>query len=158
MLRREHIILVRMKKLTPIATAAFTYFTLASTALAQTTTGGGINLTPGRPAQGINPGTDPRIIITNAITIVFVVAVLAVLVYLIWGAFEWITSGGEKDAIGKAQKKITNALIGLAILALAFVIARVVGAVLGIDFSNLSLPRLDSGSVPAPAIPGSLTR
>lgn len=141
-----------MKKFAPLATTAFTYLMLATTALAQ------INLTPGRPQQGINPGTDPRVIITNAITIVFVVAVLAVLVYLIWGAFEWITSGGAKDAVGNAQKKITSALIGLAVLALAFVIARVVGAVLGIDFANLTLPRLDQGPVPAPAIPSNQTQ
>lgn len=147
-----------MKKLTPLATAAFTYFTLATTALAQAQPQGGINLTPGRPQQGINPATDPRIIITNAITIVFVVAVLAVLVYMIWGAFSWITSGGDKDKIKSARGMITNALIGLAVLALAFVIARIVGAVLGIDFANLTLPRLDSGPVPPPAVPSNLTR
>lgn len=141
-----------MKKFAPIATAAVTYLTLASTAFAQ------INLTPGRPAQGINPGTDPRIIITNAITIVFVVAVLAVLVFLIWGAFKWITSGGDKEAIKGARGMIVNALIGLAVLALAFVIARVVGAVLGIDFANLTLPRLDQGPVPPPAIDSSQTQ
>lgn len=146
-----------MRKLAPLATAATTYLTLASTALAQTTQGG-INLTPGKPAQGIDPGTDPRIIITNAITIVFVVAVLAVLVYLIWGAFKWITSGGDKEGIKGARSMIVNALIGLAVLALAFVIARVVGAVLGIDFANLTLPRLDQGTVPPPAINSNLTR
>ena len=141
-----------MRRLAPVATTVFTYLTLASTAFAQ------INLTPGRPSQGINPGTDPRVIITNAITIVFVVAVLAVLVYLIWGAFEWITSGGEKESVKKAQGKITNALIGLAVLALAFIIARVVGAVLGIDFGNLTLPRLDAPANVSPAIPSSQTQ
>ncbi len=141
-----------MRKLAPIATTLIAYATLASTALAQ------INLTPGRPSQGINPGTDPRVIITNAITIVFVVAVLAVLVFLIWGAFEWITSGGEKEAVKKAQGRITNALIGLAILALAFIIARIVGAVLGIDFANLTLPRLDAPANVAPAIPSNQTQ
>lgn len=145
-------ICLSMNKFTPLATAALTYFTLASTALAQ------INLTPGRPQQGINPGTDPRIIITNAITIVFVVAVLAVLVFMIWGAFSWITSGGDKDKIKSARGMITNALIGLAVLALAFVIARIVGAVLGIDFANLQLPRLDQGPVPPPAIPSNQTQ
>ena len=147
----------RMKRFAPFITAGATYLTLATTALAQTTTTGGIDLTPGRPAQGINPGTDPRIIITNAITIVFVVAVLAVLVFLIFGAFKWITSGGDKEAIKGARSMIVAALVGLAVLALSFVIARVVGAVLGIDFANLKLPRLDEGAVPPPAIQSSQT-
>jgi len=146
-----------MKKFAPIIATAATYLTLATTAFAQGTTTDGLNLTPGRPAQGINPGTDPRIIITNAITIVFVVAVLAVLVFLIIGAFKWITSGGDKEAIKGARSSIVAALVGLAVLALAFVIARVVGAVLGIDFGNLRLPRLDEGAVPPPAIQSSQT-
>lgn len=134
-----------MKKLAAI-TSFVTPLILAATAFAQ------VNITPGKPTQGIGPGTDPRIIITNAITIVFVVAILLVLVYLLWGAFQWITSGGDKDNIDKARKRITNALIGLAILALAFLIARVVGGVLGIDFSNLVLPKLDQGPIPPPAV------
>ena len=139
-------------KFAPLAAAAFNYFTLASTAFAL------INLSPGRPQQGINPATDPRVIITNAITIIFVIAVLAVLVYMIWGAFSWITSGGDKEKIKAARGMITNALIGLEILALAFIIARVVGAVLGIDFANLTLPRLDAPANITPAVPSNQTQ
>lgn len=134
-------------KFAALGTTAATYLVLASTAFAQ------INITPGRPNQGINPGTDPRIIITNAFTIIFVIAIVLVLAFLIWGAFDWITSGGDKDKVTGARKKILAALIGLVILALAFVIARIAGSILGIDFSNLTLPRLDQGPIPAPAVP-----
>lgn len=140
-----------MKKVVALITTGSTFLLTAVNALAQ------VNLTPGRPAQGINPATPANVIITNILSIVFVVAILLVLFFLIVGAFRWITSGGEKEAVGKARGTIVNALIGLAILALAFVIARVAGQIVGVDFGNLILPRLDSapgtaGTVPPPAI------
>jgi sterol desaturase/sphingolipid hydroxylase (fatty acid hydroxylase superfamily) len=93
------------------------------------------------------PGPDPRtplqVIITNAITIVFTVASLLTLAYLIWGSLKWITSGGDKEALKSAKGMITHALIGLGMLALSFVILRVVANILGFDLGNLILPPLD---------------
>jgi len=105
----------------------------------------GVNVQVGQPAAGINPAVPVSTLLTNALTIIFIVAALAVLFFLIIGAFRWITSGGEKESIGKARGTIVNALIGLAILALAFVIVVVVGQVLHIDILNIKvLPTLDA--------------
>lgn len=83
-------------------------------------------------------------VISNALLIVFIAAALAVLIFLIIGAFRWITSGGDKDAIGKARGTIVNALIGLAILALAFFITVLFGQILNINILNLpQLPTLN---------------
>lgn len=140
-----------MKKVAAFIATSSSFLLMAASTMAQ------VNLTPGRPAQGINPATPANVIITNILSIVFVVAILLVLFFLIMGAFKWITSGGEKEAVGKARGTIVNALIGLAILALAFVIARVAGSIVGVDFGNLVIPRLDSppgtaGTVPGPAV------
>ena len=78
--------------------------------------------------------------ITNFINLTFAIAVLAVLVMLIWGAFEWIVSGGDKDAVSKARGRIINALIGLAVLAVAFALAKVAGQFTGIDILKLHIP------------------
>lgn len=101
---------------------------------------------------GINPGTPLNTIIGNILTIVFVIAIILVLVMLIWGAVQWILSGGDKEAVGNARKRITNALIGLAILALAFLIVRIVGDIVGINvLGDLKLPSLEAPvSTPTP--------
>lgn len=91
---------------------------------------------------GIPPQTSVQTIITNAITIVFTVASLLVLIYLIWGAFKWIISGGDKESLKSAKGMITHALIGLGILALSFVILRVTCGILSLDCQNLVLPPL----------------
>lgn len=92
---------------------------------------------------GIQAETPLNILLKNAFTLVFSVAALMVLVMLIWGAISWITSGGDKDAVAAARKRIINALIGLAILALAFFIVRFVGQIVGFDIlGNLAIPAL----------------
>lgn len=98
--------------------------------------------------EGTLPGVDPTTttlgeLIASALQIVFIAAALAVLIYLVIGAFKWITSGGDKDAIGKARGSIVNALIGLFLLALAFFITVLVGQIVGINILNLpQIPRL----------------
>lgn len=78
--------------------------------------------------------------VTNVFTLAMAVAILMVLVMLIWGAFEWITSGGDKDSVSKARNRIINALIGLAVLAVAFALARVAGQFLGFNINNIQIP------------------
>lgn len=110
-----------------------------------------LDITP--PAQGINPATPLSTIISNVLTIIFSVAALMVLVMLIQGAFNWITSGGDKEKIGKSRDRIINALIGLALLALAFLIVRVVGALLNIDLLNLALPSIGPSAASGTPVP-----
>ena len=78
--------------------------------------------------------------VTNVLTLAFGIAILVVLVMLIWGSFEWITSGGDKESVGKARNRIINALIGLAVLAIAFALARVAAQFLGFDITKIPIP------------------
>lgn len=78
--------------------------------------------------------------INNILTLSFVIAAILVLIWLIWGAFEWITSGGDKEAVGKARNRIINALIGLAVLAVAFALANVFAQFTNINLFNLTIP------------------
>ncbi len=96
------------------------------------------------PSVGLNTETKLGTIIGNMISIIMVAGAIFVLVMLVIGAFQWITSGGEKEGVSKARERIINALIGLVILSIAFVLAKVVGSVVGINLSNVTLPRLDT--------------
>lgn len=84
--------------------------------------------------------TDLGVFVGNFLQLAFGLALLVVLVMLIWGAFEWITSGGDKDNVAKARSRIINALIGLAVLAVAFALARVAGQFTGLDITKIIVP------------------
>lgn len=131
-----------MKKLAALA-SSLGYLLTLGTVYAQTTnvtntniTFGGVGVDPSRRSLGD--------VVSNALLIVFIAAGLAVLIFLIIGAFRWITSGGDKEAIAKARGTIVNALIGLAILALAFFITVLFGQILNINILNFGkLPSLN---------------
>ena len=55
-------------------------------------------------------------LLTFFIRFFFVLAGLAALIYLLLGAFAWVTSGGSKDAVDAAQKKIQAAIVGLILI------------------------------------------
>lgn len=46
-----------------------------------------------------------------------VLAALIAFVFMLWGAVEWITSAGDRSKIESARNKISNAIIGLVVLA-----------------------------------------
>jgi len=56
-------------------------------------------------------------IITFLIRIFFSIAALAALLYLLLGAFAWVTSSGNKENVQKAQDKIQAAVVGLILIA-----------------------------------------
>lgn len=92
------------------------------------------------PGQGVDPNKPLAELLSQIITLVFSIAGILVLVMLIWGAINWILSAGEKEKVENARKRIINALVGLAILALAFLIAQVVGRIVGINVFRIELP------------------
>lgn len=101
-----------------------------------------VQVQPNTP--GVDPNTPVTTVLNSALRIVFILAALLVLFFLILGAFRWITSGGEKEGVSKARSTIVNALIGLAILALAFFIVTVVGQLLDINIlGNFQIPNLE---------------
>lgn len=55
-------------------------------------------------------------ILTFVIRLFFVLAGLVALLYLLLGAFAWITSGGEEENTTKARNKITAAIIGVVLI------------------------------------------
>lgn len=84
-------------------------------------------------------------IISGVIGGMFIIAFLIALIYLITGAFHWITSGGDKASLESARNKIIHALVGLVIVAAAWAIMTLVAQFFGLDFTSL----------PIPSIPGS---
>ena len=48
---------------------------------------------------------------------------VAFIIFLIWGGIEYLTAGGDKTRVETAQKMISNAIIGLAILVGSYAIA-----------------------------------
>lgn len=85
------------------------------------------------------------------IRLIFIIALILVLFMLVWGALQWIFSGGSKEAVGAARDRIIHALVGLAILAVAFALVVLAGQFIGIDLLGRFI--IPSPEVPTPPLP-----
>lgn len=83
-----------------------------------------------------NPGK----VMSGLIALILIISALAAFIYLIWGGFQWITSGGDKAGVEAAQHKIQAALLGLFIVFAAWAIMTIAGQFLGFDLGNLKIP------------------
>jgi hypothetical protein len=98
--------------------------------------------------------------LTNVIATVWRTAItlggLALLVMLIMGALNWVTSGGDKSKVEAARERMTQAVIGMLVLVGTVAISAFIGAMLGI---NLLQPNFADnlngagGNVVTPCIP-----
>ena len=70
--------------------------------------------------------TDATSCITFFVNLIFLFAVLLTFVVLVWGGLDYIMSGGDTGKVATARQKITNAIVGLIIVILAWAITNLV--------------------------------
>lgn len=95
---------------------------------------------------GENPSIDMftfpvlEIVLTNFISIALGAAGIVAFFFLLAGGLEYITAGGDKERTQNSVKKISNALIGLAIVLSIFAIIYVVETIFGISITKFTIP------------------
>jgi len=129
-----------MKKIFATFLAPFAFLISASFAFAQ------INITT-CPWGNFNPlclqATDLGKVIANAINLLFVVAAILALAFLIIGGVKWLTSQGEKEGITKARETIVAAVVGLIIIFMSYLIVNfILSLFVGVNLFNLTLPTI----------------
>lgn len=75
----------------------------------------------------------PETVIMGAIQLIVVIAGLIFFFCIVWGAFEWLTAGGDKSQTQAARSRITGCLVGLSIVALAWAIMLLVQYFFGVN-------------------------
>lgn len=72
--------------------------------------------------------------LSNLIALFYSIAGIVLIFMIVWGAFDWLTSEGDKEKVQSAQKKIINAIIGIILFAIAFAVIQVLGHFTGFTF------------------------
>ena len=92
---------------------------------------------------GGSPADSPQQFAITVATLwqtLIIVGGLAFILYFLWGGLEWIMAGGDKGKIEQARGKITQGLIGLAVLAASYVIIKFLETAIGMNLLNISWP------------------
>ena len=116
-----------MSKKLAFITAKISFLLTAASAHAQLISPG-----PGFVVPGTSGSGDVSKISTTIVNLLFYAATSLAIIYLIIGGIRWITSRGDKLAVESARKQIVAAIIGLVVVAGAFLILRVVFSVLNV--------------------------
>lgn len=74
--------------------------------------------------------------VSNIASFLLLIAALALFLYLVWGGLSWITAGPDKNKVEEARSRLTNALIGLTIVASSWAIFLLATTFFGISFSK----------------------
>lgn len=92
---------------------------------------------------GSSPTDSPKQFAVTFATLwqtIIVVGGLAFLLFFLWGGLNWIMAGGDKGKIEESRAKITQGLVGLAILAASYVIVKFIETAIGLDLLNIKWP------------------
>lgn len=136
-------IILIVKKITALSLSVVSFLTLAKPAFAD------ISINPCTKSGGggfqnlCNIGTTGvGGIITAIITILFIVATLLALGFLIIGGIKWIVSGGDKAKVEAARGTIVAALVGLVLVFVSYFVLTLVGNFFGLHLfnGNLTIP------------------
>lgn len=77
-------------------------------------------------------------IVSKIVPPIVSLAGLAAFFFLVFGGLRYLSSGGDEKAITEAKKIITNALLGLLIVFVAFWAIRIIETVLGLNITGLN--------------------
>ncbi|MGB6838996.1 MAG: hypothetical protein WBD86_03710 [Microgenomates group bacterium] len=78
-------------------------------------------------------GEDIGSIVSELLKYLFPLAGILLLLYLLFGGFSLMTSGGDPKKMQAAKGKLTNALVGFIIVFAAYWIVQIIGTILGIE-------------------------
>ena len=81
-------------------------------------------------------------ILSTAITLALIGASVVFLFIIITGGISYMTAGGDKEKKVAASTRLTNGIIGLAIVFCLFAIAQLFTSLFGVDLLNFTIPRL----------------
>lgn len=84
----------------------------------------------------------PASLVSGAIRLILMVAALLFFFMLVIGGIQWIVSGGDKAKSEESRKRITSALVGLAIVFAAWAIAQLINTLFNVDIFKLEIPKL----------------
>lgn len=84
--------------------------------------------------------TDISVFISKTISFAFIIAGILVFGFLVYGGIIWLTAGGDKTNTEKARTLITNAVIGLAIVATSYAVMKVLSFFFGINIVDGTIP------------------
>jgi hypothetical protein len=76
--------------------------------------------------------------VTRMLAALMAIGAVLVLLNLVWGAFDWLNSSGDKSKLEKARDKMTQSVIGLIVLSSVLALFTLIQQFFGIRVINFT--------------------
>jgi hypothetical protein len=103
-----------------------------------------VNLFSNNPQYNYISNLRPSNYVSSAINILLGVAGVLAFLFLLFGGIQWITAGGDKDALDKSRKRIVQALIGLAVVFSVYAIIFIIRILFNVNLIGFNLQRINT--------------
>jgi len=103
-----------------------------------------VNIVTTDPAYSTLNTLTPGMYSLAAINILFGLAGVLSFIFLLWGGIQWITAGGDKDAVEKGRRRIMQALTGIAIVFSGYAIIYIIRVLFQVNVLQIVLQALSS--------------
>ena len=120
-----------------------------------------VTVTPGVlqivPDDNFIKAIDAGSLISSLISIFIIISFIAAFFFLLQGAFQWITSGGDEGKVEAARNRITQAIVGLVIVVAVWALFGLVEDFLGVNVfggTGITLPTIGGNAANAIVPPG----
>ena len=94
-----------------------------------------INAPAGIPRGGLEA---IEVYLRNAMLVFLFFGISLSVIYMVWGALQWIQSQGDKQKLTSAKSKVTWAIIGLIILFLSYAFVGAIGFLFRVNLLKLT--------------------
>lgn len=84
-------------------------------------------------------------LIANILTVFIALIGMAAFVMVVIAAFRYLISGGNTKGTEQARSTLMYAIIGIVVALSAFIILRLLSAFTGVDLTQFTIPRSDTG-------------
>jgi LPXTG-motif cell wall-anchored protein len=81
-----------------------------------------------------------EIVFSNILTVSVSLAIFALFVMLLVGGFRYLTAGGDQKAATGAQQTMTYAVLGIGLMAVAYLIFRIIEVFTGVTITKFVIP------------------
>lgn len=85
-------------------------------------------------AQGGAGAGGISLFLNNLIALIYIITAVVFTFMLLFGALQWLLSGGDKEKVANARNRITHAIIGIVLFGVAFAVIQVVAKFTGFTF------------------------
>lgn len=74
--------------------------------------------------------------VSAIISLILTIGTLAAFIYLVWGGLKWLMAGSDKTKVEEARTQITNAIIGLTIIAASWAVFLIINYFFGLNIAQ----------------------